>query len=43
MLDSENITDTNFDDNFEAFVSIIQNTNDELAPLKRMSRKQKKN
>ena len=42
MLDSEEITETNFDDSFEAFVSIIQHTIDKHAPLKRMSRKQKK-
>ena len=42
MLDSEEITETNFDDTFEAFVSIIQHTIDKHAPLKRMSRKQKK-
>ena len=42
MLDSEEITETNFDDSFEAFVSIIQHTIEKHAPLKRMSRKQKK-
>ena len=41
MLDSEEITETNCDDSFEAFVSIIQHTIDKHAPLKRMSRKQK--
>ena len=43
MLDSEEITETNVDDSFEAFVSIIQHTIDKHAPPKRMSRKQKKN
>ena len=43
MLDSEKVTDTNFDDSFEEFVSIIQHTIDKQAPLKRISRKQKKN
>ena len=42
MPDTEEITDTNFDDNFEAYVSIIQNTIDKHAQLKRMPRKQKK-
>ena len=42
MLDSEEITETNFDDSFEGFVSIIQHTIDKHAPLKHMSRKQKK-
>ena len=42
MLDSEEITKTNFDDSFETFVSIIQHTIGKHAPLKRMSRKQKK-
>ena len=42
MLDSEEITETNFDDSFEAFVSIIQHTIAKHAPLKRTSRKQKK-
>ena len=43
MLDSEEITETNFDDSFEAFVLIIQHTIDKHARLKRMSRKPKKN
>ena len=42
MLDSKEITETNFDDSFEAFVSIVLHTIDKHAPLKRMSRKQKK-
>ena len=42
MLVSEVITETNFDDSFEAFVSIIQHAIDKHPPLKRMSRKQKK-